>query len=197
MEHNETRFDCRSSQLSSNLSKGVLPLEKETLCTVWMRLLPVFIQLENALHWEGSRALCTLLLAPSLKPRNPGFQFWWSGERSEYVNWERVTVRILGEMGSEGWLDRGKVHVAMILGGAGYGGYNVLTKVTLSGGVDPFVFSTYRDGIGCITLFLYALYYERWDDTLGCFVIRRSHAAMTSFPQCLLKCRVLFFLRGK
>ena len=64
-------------------------------------------------------------------------------------------------MVSEGWLDKAKVHVAMILGGAGYGGYNVLTKISLSGGVDPFVFSTYRDGIGCIALFLYAVYFER------------------------------------
>ncbi|KAG0592709.1 hypothetical protein M758_1G267100 [Ceratodon purpureus] len=64
-------------------------------------------------------------------------------------------------MGLERWLDRAKVHVAMILAGAGYGGYFVLTKASLSGGVDPFVFSTYRDGIGCIVLFLYAFYFER------------------------------------
>lgn len=64
-------------------------------------------------------------------------------------------------MGSEGWLDTARVHVAMILAGAGYGGYYVLTKASLSGGVDPFVFSTYRDAIGCVALSLYALYYER------------------------------------
>jgi hypothetical protein len=45
--------------------------------------------------------------------------------------------------------------------GAGYGGYFVLAKVSLSAGVDPFVFSTYRDGIGCISLVLSAAYYER------------------------------------
>lgn len=66
------------------------------------------------------------------------------------------------EMGSGGaWLDTAKVHGAMLLVGAGYGGYFVLAKVSLSAGVDPFVFSTYRDGIGCISLVLSAAYHER------------------------------------
>lgn len=61
----------------------------------------------------------------------------------------------------EGWLDRAKVHGAMILCGAGYGGYFVFSKACLTGGVDPFVFSMYRDCIGCITLFVYASVFER------------------------------------
>lgn len=60
-----------------------------------------------------------------------------------------------------GWLDRARVHVALIVSGAGFGGYFVLTKASLSGGVDPFVFGTYRDAIGSLTLFLYASCLER------------------------------------
>lgn len=66
-------------------------------------------------------------------------------------------------MVDEGWLDRAKVHGAMILCGAGYGGYFVFSKACLTGGVDPFVFSMYRDCIGCITLFVYASVFERYD----------------------------------
>jgi hypothetical protein len=61
-----------------------------------------------------------------------------------------------------GWLDRARVHGALVLAGAGHGGYFVLTKASLSGGVDPFVFSTYRDAIGSLTLFLYASCLERY-----------------------------------
>ncbi|KAG0563046.1 hypothetical protein KC19_8G000400 [Ceratodon purpureus] len=58
-------------------------------------------------------------------------------------------------------IDRAGPHAALIFGAAGFGGYFVLTKASLSGGVDPFVFGTYRDGIGFLTLFLYASCFER------------------------------------
>ncbi|KAG0581282.1 hypothetical protein M758_4G243800 [Ceratodon purpureus] len=64
-------------------------------------------------------------------------------------------------MVSARWIDRAGPHAALIFGAAGFGGYFVLTKASLSGGVDPFVFGTYRDGIGFLTLFLYASCFER------------------------------------
>ena len=65
-------------------------------------------------------------------------------------------------MGSEGsWLHKAKLHAAMVLASAGYGGYNVLTKASLTAGVDPLAISTYRDALGCVFLFLYAFSFER------------------------------------
>lgn len=84
-----------------------------------------------------------------------------------------------------GWLDRARVHVALIVSGAGFGGYFVLTKASLSGGVDPFVFSTYRDAIGSLTLFLYASCLERYGEDSG-LGLRSSQFG-----------RELFFLEGR
>lgn len=55
-----------------------------------------------------------------------------------------------------------RVHLALILAGCGYGGYFVLTKAALSAGVNRFVFSVYRDVIGCSVLALYASCFERY-----------------------------------
>ncbi|KAG0556291.1 hypothetical protein KC19_11G041000, partial [Ceratodon purpureus] len=51
------------------------------------------------------------------------------------------------------WIINAGPHAALISRAAGFRGYFVLTKASLSGGVDSFVFGTYRDGIGFFTLF--------------------------------------------
>lgn len=101
-------------------------------------------------------------------------------------------------MVSAGWVDKAKVHLALILTGAGFGGYFVLTKASLSGGVDPFVFGTYRDGIGCVTLFLYASCFERYDALplfcQFCSMVGLGLRSTTPYKLCLQVYSVFFFL---
>lgn len=95
------------------------------------------------------------------------FTEYLNSQKTEDGGAQRAFVN-LRKMVSVEWFDKAKVHVAMMLVGAGYGGYYVLTKASLSGGVDPFLFSTYRDGIGCLTLFLYASCFERYAKFSAC-----------------------------
>lgn len=73
------------------------------------------------------------------------------------VDWE------VGEFQSGGGTlaQRVKLHLALVVIHAAYGGYFVIAKACLSGGVDPLVFAVYRDVIGCSVLFFYAAIFER------------------------------------
>lgn len=57
--------------------------------------------------------------------------------------------------------ERVKLHSALVVIHAAFGGYFVIAKACLTGGVDPLVFAVYRDAIGCSVLLLYATLFER------------------------------------
>lgn len=91
------------------------------------------------------------------------------------------------------WLMKARVHAAMVLVGFGYGGYFVLTKACLTGGVDPFLFAVYRDGIGCLFLFLVASSFERQHWSKMTWEVAGLILALAIIG---VYCQQAFFLRG-
>ncbi|KAH6559044.1 hypothetical protein KP509_1Z030400 [Ceratopteris richardii] len=62
---------------------------------------------------------------------------------------------------SSSWLSLVVLHTALLLASAGGSGYQIITRVALTGGMSPFTFAVYRGAIGLCFLIPAAFFLER------------------------------------
>ena len=61
-----------------------------------------------------------------------------------------------------GFMDKAKPYIAMISLQFGYAGMNVLTKVSLNGGMSHYVLVVYRHAFATLAIAPFALFIERY-----------------------------------